>query len=73
MTFNGLIAMENSPNRWGQHCTIALNHEDDDSVFYSASDLILHEFEKMCGDFISIELVKTTFPVEEIYAIELYR
>jgi 2'-5' RNA ligase len=61
------------PNRWVPHCTIALTREDEDSVFYRASDLILHEFEKMCGEFVSIGLVKITFPVEEIYTIELDR
>lgn len=52
---------------------IPLTREDEDSVFYRASDLILHEFEKMCGEFVSIGLVKITFPVEEIYTIELDR
>lgn len=61
------------PNRWVPHCTIALTREDEDSVFYRTSDLILHEFEKMCGEFVSIGLVKITFPVEEIYTIELDR
>lgn len=59
------------PNRWVPHCTLALTSEDEDSAFYSASDLILHEFKKMCGEFCSIGLVKITFPVEEIYTIEL--
>lgn len=61
------------PDRWVPHCTIALTGEDEDSVFYKASDLILHEFEKMYGEFVSIGLVKITFPVEEIYTIELGR
>lgn len=59
------------PDIWVPHCTIALTKEDDDSVFYKASELILHEFEKLCGEFVSIGLVKITFPVEEIYTIEL--
>jgi len=59
------------PDRWVPHCTIALTREDEDSVFYKASDLILHEFEKMYGEFVSIGLVKITFPVEEIYTVEL--
>ena len=45
--------------------------EDDEDVFYKASDLILHEFRKMSGKFVSVGLVKVTFPVEEIYAIDL--
>lgn len=40
-------------------------------LFYHASDLILHEFEKINGEFVSIGLVKITFPVEEIYTIQL--
>ena len=39
--------------------------------FYKASDLILHEFRKMSGKFVSVGLVKISFPVEEIYTIEL--
>jgi len=59
------------PDRWVPHCTLALTLEDEASVFYKASDLILHEFEKMVGEFTSIGLVKITFPVEEVYAVEL--
>ena len=44
---------------------------DDEDVFYKASDLILHEFRKMSGKFVSVGLVKISFPVEEIYTIEL--
>lgn len=61
------------PDRWVPHCTIALTHEDGDSAFYMASDLILHEFEKMSGEFDSIGLVRITFPVEEIFTTELDR
>ena len=39
--------------------------------FYKASSLILHEFRKMSGKFVSIGLVKISFPVEEIYTAEL--
>lgn len=53
------------------HCTLALTKEDDEDVFYKASDLILHEFRKMSGKFVSVGLVKVTFPVEEIYTIDL--
>ncbi len=59
------------PNSWVPHCTVALTGEDEASVFYRASDLILQEFEKMCGEFVSIGLVKITFPVKEIYTIDL--
>lgn len=59
------------PDRWVPHCTLALTREDEDSVFYKASDLILHEFKKMSGEFVEIGLVKITFPVNEIYTIEL--
>ncbi len=60
-----------SPNRWVPHCTLALTKEDEESVFYKVSDLILHEFKKMSGKFVSIGLVKVTFPVKEIIAIDL--
>lgn len=59
------------PNRWVPHCTLALIKDDDEEVFYKASDLILHEFRKMSGEFVSSGLVKISFPVEEIYTIEL--
>ncbi len=59
------------PNSWVPHCTLALTKEDAEDVFYKACDLILHEFEKMSGKFVSIGLVKITFPVEEIFTIEL--
>ena len=61
------------PNRWVPHCTIAMTHEDEEDVFYKASNLILHEFKKMSGEFAAIGLVKITFPVNEIYTIELCR
>ena len=57
-------------NRWMPHCTLALTKEDEE-VFYKASDLILHEFKKLAGEFVSIGLVKISFPVEEIYTVEL--
>ena len=58
------------PDRWVPHCTVALTREDEDCVFYKASDLILHEFKKITGEFVSVGLVKVTFPVEEIYTVE---
>ena len=59
------------PDRWAPHCTLALTKEDEEDAFYKASDLILHEFRKMSGSFASIGLVKITFPVEEIFTVEL--
>ena len=59
------------PNSWMPHCTLALTNEDNEEVFYKASDLILHEFEKISGKFVSIGLVKITFPVKEIFTVEL--
>ena len=51
-------------------CTVALTSEDEDSVFYKASDLILHEFEKLEGLCSSVGLVKITFPVEELVTFD---
>ena len=59
------------PDRWVPHCTIALTREDEESVFYKASDLILREFKKMSGEFVEIGLVKVSFPVEEIFTVRL--
>lgn len=39
--------------------------------FFQASELILHEFRKMSGEFVEIGLVKVTFPVQEIYTVKL--
>ncbi len=61
------------PDRWVPHCTLALTKDGDENAFYKASDLILHEFRKMSGQFVSIGLVKITFPVEEIYTVELQK
>ncbi|MCH5266207.1 MAG: 2'-5' RNA ligase family protein [Lachnospiraceae bacterium] len=61
------------PDRWVPHCTLALTGEDEDGIFYKASDLILHEFKKMSGEFVAIGLVKITFPVKEICTIDLCR
>ena len=65
------------PDRWIPHSTIALTQEDADEVFYKVSDLILHEFEKIDGEFTAIGLTKITFPayppLEEICAIALCR
>ena len=59
------------PDRWVPHCTLALTKEDPDEAFYKASDLILHKFKKISGEFVSIGLVKISFPVEEIYIVDL--
>ena len=61
------------PDRWVPHCTVALTRDDDESVFYRASDLILHEFQKLAGEFTAVGLVKITFPVQEIFTAELSR
>lgn len=61
------------PDNWMPHCTLALTREDEDSIFYKASNLILHEFKKTSGEFVEIGLVKITSPVNEIYTIELCR
>ncbi|MCM1236153.1 MAG: 2'-5' RNA ligase family protein [Ruminococcus flavefaciens] len=59
------------PDRWVPHCTVALTGEDGEDAFFRASDLMLHEFKKLSGAFVSIGLVKITCPVEEIVAVEL--
>lgn len=55
---------------WLPYCTLALTKEDDEDIFFKASDLILREFEKTSGKFVSM-LVKITFPVDEIFTVEL--
>ena len=59
------------PDNWVPHCTLALTREDEDDVFYRASELILREFKKMSGEFVSIGLGKITSPVCELCTIEL--
>lgn len=59
------------PDRWAPHCTVALTKDDAGNAFFEASDLVLHEFQKLSGTFVSIGLVKITFPVEELYTVEL--
>ena len=54
------------PDCWVPHCTVALTSEDEENVFYEASDLVLHEFKKLEGVYTSVGLVKITFPVEEL-------
>ena len=38
---------------------------------YLASNLLLHEFRKIVGQFVSIGLVKIMFPVEEVYTVDM--
>lgn len=59
------------PEKWVPHCTVALTGEDSDQAFFDACNLILHEFRKIAGEFVSIGLVKITCPVEEIGVVEL--
>jgi len=59
------------PDRWVPHCTVALTRRDDESAFFKASDLILHEFRKLAGEFVSVGLVKISFPVQEIFTAAL--
>lgn len=59
------------PDSWLLYCTLTLTKEDDEDIFFKASDLILREFEKISGKFVSIGLVKITFPVDEIFTVEL--
>lgn len=61
------------PNQWVPHCTIALTGDDENEAFYRASDVLLHEFRKISGEFVSIGLVKITFPVEEIFTVNMSR
>lgn len=57
------------PDGWVPHCTVALNGEDEEDVFYKASELILREFKKIEGKYVALGLVKITFPVEEIATV----
>ena len=59
------------PDGWVPHCTLALTRDDEDIAFYEASNLILYEFHKISGTYFSVGLTKITFPVEEIYTVEL--
>ena len=59
------------PNRWVPHCALALMKDDADDAFFQASNLILRNFRKLSGKFVSVGLIKITFPVEEIYTVDL--
>lgn len=54
------------PNRWVPHCGLAMTQDDPRESFFRASDLILHEFEKLAGEYVSVGLVKITCPVQEL-------
>ena len=58
------------PDVWVPHCTVALTSEDEEKIFYQASNLILREFEKTEGSYTSFGLVKITFPVEELVTFD---
>ena len=59
------------PDRWVPHCTLALTADDGEEAFYRASNLLLHAFEKIAGQFAEIGLVRITFPVEEVFSVNL--
>jgi hypothetical protein len=50
---------------------MVLAGEDEEEVFYKASDLVLREYKKLYGQFTRVGLVKITFPVEEIFTVDL--
>lgn len=54
------------PDGWVPHCTVALTKDDEENAFFEASNLVLHEFKKIQGLYVSVGLVKITFPVEEL-------
>ena len=57
------------PDGWVPHCTVSMNGEDDEEIFYKSSELILREFKKMEGTYAEIGLIKVTMPVEAIATI----
>lgn len=59
------------PDRWTPHCSVALTNEDTEKAFFDAADFVLREFKKMQGMFVSVGLVQVTFPVKELYTVEL--
>ncbi len=60
------------PDGWVPHCTVALTSEDEEEVFYQASELVLREFKKLEGVYTSVGLVKITFPVEELVTFDYF-
>lgn len=61
------------PYRWVPHCTIALTKDDGDEAFYRAGNLVLHEFQKLSGEFVTISLGKVVLPAEELFSTTLGR
>ena len=59
------------PDTWAPHCTIALTGDDESEAFDRAASLVLREFRKLAGEFAAIGLVKLTFPVEELFTVNL--
>ncbi len=59
------------PDRWVPHCALALTADDGEEAFYQASNLLLHEFEKIAGQLVEIGLVRITFPVEDVFSVNL--
>lgn len=59
------------PDRWVPHCGLAMTAGEPSENFYNAADLILHEFEKLAGEYVSVGLVKITCPVQELYTFPL--
>ena len=61
------------PDGWVPHCTVSLNSEDEENVFYEVSDFVLREFKKIEGVYTSVGLVKITFPVKELATFDFGR
>ena len=59
------------PDRWVPHCGLAMTEGEPREKFFEAADLILHEFEKIAGEYVSIGLVKITCPVQELITYRL--
>ena len=59
------------PNRWVPHCGLVMTEGEPRENFFKAADLILHEFEKTAGEYVSVGLVKVTCPVQELFTVHL--
>ena len=59
------------PDRWVPHCGLAMTEGEPRENFFKAADLILHEFEKLAGEYVSVGLVKITCPVQELVTFPL--
>ena len=62
VAFEGLYPLSQSAN---------INRKYEWDAFLRASDLILREFKKLCGEFVAIGLTKITCPVEEVVTVNL--